>query len=100
MAGEKQLEGHVNLRHKLVQVAATGALTFAADDDDALSAIAGSANCLATWVLFVAKIEDNILLTNSSVAGLPTFRKNLLRWVRCVGMDLEPYFHRYADKQL
>ena len=99
MAADNLMEGQVSLRLKLVQIAATGALTFAADDEDALSAIAGTATCLALWLRFIAKIDDNILLTNSSVASLPTFKRNLLRWVRCVGVNFEPYFHRHPKKQ-
>jgi hypothetical protein len=73
------------MRMKLVMISALSALTFSVNDEDR-HMILSSAQDVVIWLESIRKIHDNILLTESSLAEIPTGLRNLLRWVRRVGV--------------
>jgi hypothetical protein len=73
------------MRMKLVQISALSALTFAVNQEDR-HRILRSETEVVIWFESIRSIHDNILLTESSLTEIPTGLRNLLRWVRRVGV--------------
>ncbi|CAK9043094.1 unnamed protein product [Durusdinium trenchii] len=89
MSGTESAEVVKGLRMKLVDIAATAALTFHGTGSAAISD-----SSLKDWLTARATAYDNILLSTTQVKNMEPCRKQLLYQARRNALDLEDQLHQ------